>query len=161
MVLGVPIMAQWKQIWLVSMRVKVQSLALLSGLMISGVVSCGVGHRCCLDLELMCLWCRPMATGLIWPLAWDSLYTVNAAPNKKTKKIGFYIFSICFMRLPISLLKTPIFVVCKHICTPGHWDIFFIIATLKSLLDSSNISVISVLASIDCLFYSVWDFLVF
>ena len=31
---GVPIMAQWKQTWLVSMRTQVQSLASLSGLKI-------------------------------------------------------------------------------------------------------------------------------
>lgn len=40
----VPVMAQWKLIWLVSMRTQVRSLALLSGLRIQ--------HRC----EL---WCRP------------------------------------------------------------------------------------------------------
>ena len=30
--IGVPVVAQWKQIWLVTMRLQVQSLALLSGL---------------------------------------------------------------------------------------------------------------------------------
>ena len=41
--LGIPIGAQWKQIQLVSMKMQVQSLALLSGL--------GIWH--CLEL-----WCR-------------------------------------------------------------------------------------------------------
>ena len=63
------------------MRFRVQSLALLSGLRI---------QRCCE------LWCRPAATALIQPLAWESLYAVGAAQemakrqktkNKQTKKM--------------------------------------------------------------------------
>ena len=42
---GIPIMAQWKWIRLVSMKSQVQSLALHSGLRIRIAVSCGVGHR--------------------------------------------------------------------------------------------------------------------
>ena len=33
--------------------------------------SCYVGHRCSLDLVLMCLWCRPEAAALLQPLAWE------------------------------------------------------------------------------------------
>ena len=53
---GVSVVDQWKQIWLVSMRTEVQSLALLSGLMIWRC--CGVGRRCGLDLALLWLWHR-------------------------------------------------------------------------------------------------------
>ena len=50
---GVPVVLQWKQIPLVSMRMHVQSLALFSGLRI----------QCYCEL-----WCRPAATALIRPL---------------------------------------------------------------------------------------------
>ena len=43
MSVGVPVLAQWEQIWLASMRTQVRSLASLSGLRI----------RCCHEL-----WCR-------------------------------------------------------------------------------------------------------
>ena len=35
-------------------------------------MSCGVGHRCCSDPALLWLWCRPVATALIRPLAWEA-----------------------------------------------------------------------------------------
>ena len=66
---GVPIVAQWKQIWLASMRAKVWSLALVSRLKI---------WHCCE------LWCRPAATAPIQPLAWESPYAVGAALKKKS-----------------------------------------------------------------------------
>ena len=34
-------------------------------------MSSGVGHRRGSDLELLWLWCRPAATALIGPLAWE------------------------------------------------------------------------------------------
>ena len=54
--LGVPIVAQWKQIPLVSMRMKVLSLASFSGLRI----------RHCREL-----WYRSATAALIQPLAWN------------------------------------------------------------------------------------------
>ena len=48
-----PLMAQWKQIWLISMRVQqVQSLASLSGLRIRSCREVGIGHRQGLDLAV-------------------------------------------------------------------------------------------------------------
>ena len=87
-VLGVPIMAQWKQIRLVSIRTQVQSLALLS------------------RLRIWCfyeLWCRPAATVPIWPLAWEPLCVADVALKrpKKKKKNHFFLQSlplICFNR---------------------------------------------------------------
>ena len=51
-------------------------------------VSCGVGRRRGLDLELLWLWCRPAATALIGPLAWEPTYAAGSGPGKgkKTKK---------------------------------------------------------------------------
>ena len=46
------------------------------------MVSCGVGYRCGLDLALLWLWRRPVATVLVQPLAWESPYAVGADPEK-------------------------------------------------------------------------------
>ena len=52
------------------------------------LVSCGVGGRCGLDPTLLWLWCRPAATGLIRPLAWDPPHAASAALEKaKRQKI--------------------------------------------------------------------------
>ena len=50
-------------------------------------MSCGVGHRHSLDLALLWLWCRPVATAPIRPLAWEAPYaTCMALKRQKTKK---------------------------------------------------------------------------
>jgi len=61
------------------MRLWVRSLALLSGLRIQYAASCGVGRRCGLDPELLWLWCGPVATALIRPLAWEPPYAARVA----------------------------------------------------------------------------------
>ena len=53
------------------MRLRVGSLALLSGLRIGIAVSCGVGCRRGSDLAFPWLWHRPEATALIGPIAWE------------------------------------------------------------------------------------------
>ena len=55
---GVPITAQPKRIRLGNMRLRIQSLALLSGLRSDIAVSSGVGGRCGSALALLWLWCR-------------------------------------------------------------------------------------------------------
>ena len=50
-------------------------------------MSCGVGRRCASDLVLLWLWCRPAATALIGPLAWELAYATGAA-LKTPKKIS-------------------------------------------------------------------------
>ena len=59
----------------------------------SGVaMSCAVGHRHNSDPKLLWLWCRPAATALIRPLAWEPPYAKGAAlkkakrPKKKKRK---------------------------------------------------------------------------
>ena len=57
-------------------------------------MSCGVDHRRGSDPALLWLWCRPVATSLIRPLAWEPPYAARAAqgktkrqrPKKKKKK---------------------------------------------------------------------------
>ena len=51
-------------------------------------MSCGVGHRCGSDPELLWLWRRPAATAVIRHLSWEPSYAMGMAleNDKKTKK---------------------------------------------------------------------------
>ena len=81
----VPIVAQRKWIWLVTMRFHVRSLASLSGLRI----------RCCWELWcrsktrlgscIAVALCRPAAVASIWLLAWEPPYAAGAALKSKSK----------------------------------------------------------------------------
>ena len=44
-----------------------------------------IGHRCSLNLALLCLWCRPAAVALIQPLALEFPYAAGV-PIKVKKK---------------------------------------------------------------------------
>ena len=75
------------RIRLVSLRMWVQSLALLSGLRIwhCHELSCRSQMRS--DLALLWLWRRPVVAALIRPLAWECPYAAGAALIRKKKKI--------------------------------------------------------------------------
>ena len=45
-------------------------------------MSCGVGRRRGSDLALLWLWCRPVTTAPIGPLAWEPPYALGAAQEK-------------------------------------------------------------------------------
>ena len=45
-----------------------------------------LGHRPCLDLALLWLWCRPAATVPIGPLAWEPPYAMGVALKRQKKK---------------------------------------------------------------------------
>ena len=50
-------------------------------------MSCGAGHRCGSDPELLLLWRRPAATAPIQPLAWEFPYAAGVALKQdKTKQ---------------------------------------------------------------------------
>ena len=49
-------------------------------------MSCGVGCRRVSDPALLWLWCRPVATALIRPLAWEPPYTVSVALKHTNKR---------------------------------------------------------------------------
>ena len=51
-------------------------------------MSCGAGCRCGFDPALLWLWCRPAATALIWPCAWDLPCAVGAALKRQKKERG-------------------------------------------------------------------------
>jgi len=49
-------------------------------------VSCGVGRRCGWDLALLWLWCRPVATAPIGPLAWEPPFAKGSALEKAKRQ---------------------------------------------------------------------------
>ena len=49
-------------------------------------MSCSVGCRYGSDPACLWLWCRPEATALIGPLAWEPLYAAGVALKSKKKK---------------------------------------------------------------------------
>ena len=79
-------MAHRKQIRLVSMRMWIQFLALLSGSGSGVAISCGVGGRCGSDPTFLWLWCRQAVLALIRLLAWELPYATGAALKSKKKK---------------------------------------------------------------------------
>ena len=49
-------------------------------------MSCGVDHRCGLDLALLWLWLRLAAAAPIQPLAWELPFAVGAALKSNKNK---------------------------------------------------------------------------
>ena len=49
-------------------------------------MSCSVGRRRGLDPKLLWLWCRPVATAPIGPLAWEPPYAERTALEKAKKR---------------------------------------------------------------------------
>ena len=81
-------------------------------------VSCGVGRRRNSDLALLRLWCRPVATTPILPLAWEPPYAVRAAPEKDKKKRGGSIKGILVWCSELKIQHCH----CRglgHCCGPG------------------------------------------
>ena len=85
-------MVQWKQIGLVSMRMRVRSLASLSGSGICIAVSCGVDHRLGSDPALLWLWCRLATAAPIQPLAWELPYAAGVVLKRKKKNLKKHAF---------------------------------------------------------------------
>jgi len=57
-------------------------------------MSCGIGRKGGSDPALLWLWCRPVATALIGPLAWEPPYAVGAALKRQTNKKIIYFLKI-------------------------------------------------------------------
>ena len=72
-------MVQQKQIRLGTMRLQVQSLALLSGLRIRCCHKLWCRSQTWLGSRIAVLWPRPKATAPIRPLAWEPPYAAGAA----------------------------------------------------------------------------------
>ena len=69
-------------------------------------MSCGVGHRLGLDLVLLWLWRRPVATALIRPLAWETPYAKGVALKRPQKKKSTYEDQLYFYALVINIYNT-------------------------------------------------------
>ena len=52
----------------------------------SVAMSCGVGHKHCLDPEWVWLWCRPAAVAPIRPLAWEHPYAEGTVLKRQKQK---------------------------------------------------------------------------
>ena len=62
----------------------VPGLAQWVGNLLPGAVA--LGHRCSLDPELLWLWCRPVSTAPIRPLAWEPPYATGVALEKAKRQ---------------------------------------------------------------------------
>ena len=92
-------MVQWKQIWLVSMRTQVPSLASLSGLRVWCCHELWCRLKTWLRSCIALVWCRPAAAAPFQPLAWELPYAEDEAlkRNKQTNTFFFFFlkFSLC------------------------------------------------------------------
>ena len=77
---------EWKWTQLGSMRIRVQSLTLLSGLRIWCCCELWYRLHMLLSPALLWLWCRLAAAAPIRPLAWEPPYVVSVGLKKKKKK---------------------------------------------------------------------------
>ena len=78
-------------------------------------MSCGVGRRRSLDPELLWLWCRPAATALIQPLAWEPPYAAGTAlKGPKNKSIDHKCKAYFWAFNSISLIYMSIFMPVPH-----------------------------------------------
>ena len=95
---GVPIVEQRKGIPLVIMRLRIRSLASLSGLRM----------RCCHEL-----WCRLAAVAPIRPLAWKPPYATGATPKEEKKKKNPLCFTFSsFLHSPLTTVTTGLLYCC-------------------------------------------------
>ena len=75
-------------------------------------VSCRVSPRQGLDLALLWLWYRPMATALIQPVSWKPLYAMGAAlkRQKKKKELGVQYHRIYYSFIDICYATAKYYV---------------------------------------------------
>ena len=85
-------MEQWKQILLGTVRLQVQSLALLIELRIWHCCELWCRSQRRLDMMLLWLWYRLAAVAPIGPLAWEPPYVLGMA--LKSKKKDFKVSSL-------------------------------------------------------------------
>ena len=93
---GVSVVAQWKQIWLVSMRIRVRSLPRSVGWGSGDPVSCGIDHRRGSDPTLLWLWHKLAPVAWIRPLAWELPCSEGVAFKAPPPQL-FVTMYLCFM----------------------------------------------------------------
>ena len=108
---GVSIVAQWNEIWLASMRMQAQSLALLSRLRISRWVSCGVRSQMWLASGVA------MAVATLWSTQKVSLSVIKitwSKPDIKKKKAWIQLDPSDFKILAFSTSANKVLVFSSH-----------------------------------------------
>ena len=91
-----------------SMRIRVQSLASLSGLRIQRCPSCGIGHRHGSDCMGLWLWCRPADAAPIQTLTQALPYASCVAIKRKKEKLPFLTISARDSSTPLSPPPPPL-----------------------------------------------------
>ena len=86
MKVGVPVVAQWKQIQLGTMRLWVQSLASFSGLRIWCCRELWCRAKMWLESLVAVVWRRPATVAAIRPLAWEPPCALGASLKSKINK---------------------------------------------------------------------------
>ena len=112
---GIPVLAQWKWVWWISMRMPVWSPACLSGSGIRDAVSCGVGHRSGSSPTLLWLCHQPAHTHTHTPkkkkiIISGQLFTYNIGKEMRWEKIS------------IEEYKENCLHWNKHICENKAWE---------------------------------------
>ena len=75
---------------------------------VASAMGCGIGHGQGSDLMLQWLRCRPVATGLIRPLAWEPPYTcLGCSPEKKKKSTDVWHWESAYYVKAQNLPPTP------------------------------------------------------
>ena len=67
-------------------------------------MSCSVGHRCGFDPALLWFWCRPAATALIQPLAWELSYAAGGPKKTNNNNNSFTCFCFFFLMWQINCI---------------------------------------------------------
>ena len=96
-------------------------------------MSCGVGRRRSSDSELLWLWCRPVAIGLIQPLAWEPPCATRVALKRKKN-------------LEVPLIKERRMIIARHLGVQRgtwphcHWAYCFFFLMFCFILVNSVLS---------------------
>ena len=77
-------------------------------------MSCGVGRRRGLDLVELWVWCTPVATAPVRPLAWEHPYATGAALEKTQNKTA-NVFKCLFRAGPWCRKKLYVTALNSHI----------------------------------------------
>ena len=138
-------MAQQKRIWLVSMRMQVRSLTLLSGLRGAIALSCGVvGHRHGSYWALLWLWCRLVATALILiPSLRTTICCECAEVEESSRQERFGAGTIENIPREVPLLqnvKRTLIQLFAHRCSSDHLKEFSVVVQPFSSLSCESVS---------------------
>ena len=106
-------------------------------------MSCGVGHRCSLDLALLWLWLRPAATAPIRPLAWELPHASGVTLKNKIKQQQ--------QKTPHKNQKPN---QTKKLITLDQWLFYFIFLLFRATLSHTEVLRLGVESELQLLAYA-------